>query len=79
MQRKALTTMFSLIHNNQKNVWKEWLRLAYIFLKTLLHKPLVPNESANAWPKSLWDFKSEISSLYFNDFIFIKIISLEGH
>jgi len=26
--------------------------------------------------KSLWDLKSEISSLHFSDFIFVKVISL---
>ncbi len=26
--------------------------------------------------KSLWDFKSEISSLHFNDFTLVKVISL---
>jgi hypothetical protein len=28
------------------------------------------------YPKSLWNFKSEINSLHFNDFTMVKVISL---
>ncbi len=49
------------------------------FLKTFLYKTLVQEWGANLWPKSIWDFKSEISLLYFNNFTLIKLISLYDH
>ncbi len=43
-----------------------------------LHHPysLVQKWGVVHWPKSLWGFKSEISSLYFSDIALVKVISL---
>jgi hypothetical protein len=40
---------------------------------------LVQKQGVVHWPKSLWDLKNEVCSLYFNDFTLVRIISLHGH
>jgi len=48
-----------------------------VFLHSPLWKlhPLIQKWGVVHWLKLIWDFKSEINSLHFNDFTLVKVIS----